>query len=212
MQRKLLVFDCDGVLTYEKSSWRLLHRYFGSLDNSYFAELYRRDLITYLDWMKIDIALMIHSHGKPIKKIDLEKVFSNIEIRNGAHEVIREVKTRGHIPVVISSGVDQLVRKICSELGIEICYYNELIYVNDELIPGGIVNVPLKDKLRVIRDIAMKLGISLDDTIYIGDDEWDIEVFKSIPISIAIEPCGRACGYATYVIRDLREILYLGLI
>ena len=32
MWRKLVVFDCDGVLTESRSSWEVLHEYFGSGD------------------------------------------------------------------------------------------------------------------------------------------------------------------------------------
>ncbi|MEM4490807.1 MAG: HAD-IB family phosphatase [Desulfurococcaceae archaeon] len=212
MQRKLFVFDCDGVLTQEKSSWGVLHEYFGSKDNSYFANLYARGLISYLDWMKIDIALMIHSHGKPITKKEVEKALSNIKIRPGAEEVINKIKSKGHVPAVVSSGVDIVVQRVCRELGVNICLYNELLFHNDELIPGGIVNVPLKEKKDVIKKIAGENGISLENTVYIGDSEWDIEVFKIVPTSVAVEPCGKACAHASFVIRDLPELLNMDLI
>lgn len=212
MLRKLFVFDCDGVLTYEKSSWGILHEHFGSRDNSYFADLYARGLISYLDWMKIDVALMIHSYGKPITRGEVEKALSNMRTRQNARTVIDEIKTKGHIPAVVSSGVDIAVRKVCRELGVNVCLYNELLFHNDELIPGGVVNVPLKEKKRIIEKLASELGVSLENTIYIGDSEWDIEVFKTVPVSIAVEPCGKACNYASFVVKDLLDILTIGLI
>lgn len=212
MQRKLLVFDCDGVLTIEKSSWGILHEYFKSRDNRYFADLYSRGLISYLDWMKIDIALMIHSHGKPIKRSEVEEILSKIQIRPSAKRLIVEITKKGHIPVVVSSGVDIAVKRVCRELGIEYCFYNELIFEGDELIPGGIVHVPLGDKVRLIKYISSRLGIGIENTIYIGDSEWDIEVFRVVPVSIAVEPCGEACIHATYIVKDLEEILELGIL
>lgn len=212
MWRKLLVFDCDGVLTYEKSSWRVLHEYFGSRDNSYFANLYKQGVISYLDWMKIDVALMIHSYGKPIKKEDVEKALSKIKPRPQARRVIREIINRGHLVAVVSSGVDLVVKRICTELGIELCLYNELVFHGEELIPGGAVRVPLKEKSHIVKRLAEETGIGLNNTIYVGDDEWDVEVFKTVPTSIAIEPCGEACNYAKHVIRDLEDILVLGIV
>lgn len=212
MQKKLLVFDCDGVLTYEKSSWRILHEYFGSMDNTYFANLYRRGFISYLDWMKIDIALMIHSMGRPISREDVERALAGIRIRQSAYKTVKEIIARGHIPAIVSSGIDLVVRKICKELGVELCYYNELLYIDNELVPGGVVNVPLKEKIEIIKNIAEKVSIRFKDIIYIGDDEWDIDIFKHVPVSIAIEPCGEACSYATYVVKDLEDILNLNIL
>ena len=122
MSRKLVVFDCDGVLVENNSSWKMLHEYFGSKDNKYFAELYKRGLITYLDWMKIDIALMISSWGKPISKSDIVQALSKARLRPSAKHVAEELKKRGHIVAVISSGVDLLVKSVCKELKVDYCF------------------------------------------------------------------------------------------
>jgi phosphoserine phosphatase len=207
LSRKLIVFDCDGVLTNAESSWGFLHKYFGSGDNKYFAELYRRGLISYLDWMIIDVALMIHSRGAPIKRSEVEEALRSIEVKREAYVVVNELKKRGHEVAVVSSGVDLLVQRVCRELGINICLYNELVFAGDELIPGGVARVPLRDKSTIIKRLASDLGFKLDDVVYIGDSSWDIEVFKAIPTSIAIMPCGEACKYAKYTIENLLELL-----
>lgn len=207
MPRKLVVFDCDGVLIENSSSWRMLHEYFGSMDNKYFAELYKRGLITYLDWMKIDIALMITSWGKPIRRSDVIRALSRAILRPSAKHVVEELKKRGHIVAVVSSGVDLLVKSICKELGVDHCFYNELLFVDDELIPGGIARVPLKEKPQVVRQLAQVTMIGIENTAYIGDSEWDIEVFRTVGIPIAIQPCGSACSHAKYVIKHLEELL-----
>jgi len=204
--KALVFFDCDGVLTVQQSSWGVLHDYFGSKDNSYFADLYRRGLISYLDWMKIDIALMIHSYGNPITREEVEKALSTIKIRRNAKKTIEILKKQGFIPIVISSGVDLLVRRVCSQLDIDECYYNELLFVDNELIPGGIPRVPPDKKHKIIREIANHHGVPIDKTIYIGDSSWDIDVFRNVGISFAVNPCGTACSYADYVVNDLVEI------
>jgi len=209
LPRKLVIFDCDGVLTTAESSWSVLHEYFGSRDNKYFAELYKRGLISYLDWMIIDIALMIHSRGAPITRSDVEEAFANVEIRREAYTVVKELKKKRHIPAVVSSGVDLLVRRVCNELGIELCLFNELLFVNGELVPGGIPRVPLREKPIIVKKLANTLNFNLEDVVYIGDSWWDIEVFKIVPMSIAVKPCGEVCNYTKYVISSLTEILDL---
>lgn len=202
----LVVFDCDGVLTENHSSWVMLHEHFGSRDNAYFAKLYERGLISYLDWMKIDVALMIHAKGRPIKKGEVEEALRLVKVRDSAREVIRELTEGGVDIAVVSSGVDILVRRVCDELGIGECYYNELIYEGDELIPGGIARVPLGEKWVVIKEVAEGKGYGLDDVVYVGDSKWDIEVFKRVGVPVAVEPCGEACAHAKYVIKDLVEL------
>lgn len=207
MPNGLVVFDCDGVLTENHSSWGLLHEYFGSRDNAYFAELYDKGIISYLDWMKIDIAIMIHSWGKPITRRDVEAALSRVKVRAGARDVVSRLSEMGFIVAVVSSGVDILVERVCSEIGVDICLYNKLLFHGEELVPGGEAIVPLKEKPAVIKRLAESLSIRIDDTYYVGDSRWDIEVFKNVGHPIAIKPCGEACKYAEHVISSLTELV-----
>ncbi|ADV65163.1 HAD-IB family phosphatase [Desulfurococcus mucosus] len=206
MPSGLVVFDCDGVLTENHSSWQVLHEYFGSRDNKYFADLYRRGLISYLDWMKIDIALMIHSWGKPITRVNVEDALSRVKVKPEARRVVEALNEMGYIVAVVSSGIDVLVERVCREVGVDLCFYNKLRFEDGELVPGGEALVPLREKPRVIRSIAENLSIRISDTYYVGDSEWDIDVFRSVGHSIAVEPCGEACRHAEQVVSSLREI------
>ncbi|WP_440059685.1 HAD family hydrolase [Thermogladius sp. 4427co] len=207
-KKGLIVFDCDGVLTDSKNSWGILHEYFGSRDNRIFAEYYRRGLITYEDWMKIDIALMIHSNGGSIKRSDVLRALSRVRLREDAREVVQALREKYHVAVV-SSGVGDLVGRVCDELGIRLCYFNELKYVGEELVPGGVGRVPLMEKDRVIESLAGRLGYDMREVVYVGDDVWDILVFEKVGYSIAVEPCGEACSRARSVVKNLREIIQL---
>ncbi|MGB9827678.1 HAD-IB family phosphatase [Thermosphaera chiliense] len=207
--KPLVVFDCDGVLTENNSSWRVLHEFFGSRDNSYFAELYEKGLISYLDWMKIDISLMIHSFGSPIKKHHVEEAFSKIKPKKSAARVVGELLRNNYPVAVVSSGIGILVSRICRELGVSDCLFNDVLFVNDELVPGGVARVPLKEKWLVIKKLAESKGYRMESVAYVGDSKWDIPVFKQVGISIAVKPCGIACEHAKYVVEDLEEVLSL---
>lgn len=207
MAKGIVFFDCDGVLTTTRSSWKLLHEYFGSIDNKYFAELYRKGLISYLDWMKIDVALMIHSYGKPIKRHEVEEALSKIDIREDAYDAVNRIKNMGLIVAVVSSGIGLLVKRVCREMGIDICLYNELLFVDDELIPGGNPRVPPDKKDEIIEEIANSLNIDMEKTVYIGDSSWDIPIFKKVGLGIALKPCDDdARIHADYVVDRLSEI------
>ncbi len=203
----IIFFDCDGVLTIDDSSWVKLHKYFKSIDNSYFAELYKKGAISYLDWMKIDIALMIHSWRRPITLKDVVDALKDIKVRDEALYAVKMLKQKSYLVGVISSGIDLLVKNICMELGVDMCLYNELVFYNNELVPGGRDWVPLHEKPYLIKKLAQALGYNIDRVVYIGDSVWDIPVFHEVGLSIAINPCGRACEYADYVVDSLVEII-----
>ncbi len=204
-EKGIVFFDCDGVLTEAQSSWMTLHSYFGSRDNRFFADLYRRGIISYEDWMKIDIALMINAWGRSIRRSDVEEALGSIELREDAVEAAARLRSAGYIVGVISSGVDILVKRVCHAIDADICLYNELGFVDDILVPGGRAWVPLKEKPYLIEKIAGSMGYSLGDTVYVGDSGWDKLVFKKVGLSIAIKPCGDACDAASHTAETLLE-------
>jgi len=206
LYRGIVFFDCDGVLTIDDSSWMKLHKYFNSIDNSYFARLYREGLISYLDWMKIDIALMIQSWGKPIRYEDVVKALDDIRVREEALYTVKMLKERGFLVGVISSGVDLLVKRICSSLNVDICLYNELFFYENQLVPGGRAWVPLLEKPFLVEKISSGLGFSLDKVVYVGDSIWDKHVFEVVGLPIAIYPCRDLEDYVMYCVKKLDEI------
>ena len=70
-----------------------------------------------------------------------------------------------NIPVGIITGEDtQIVRRRADKLNIDYCFLG------------------VKHKLKLVKQIANEIGISLEDIAYIGDDINDIEVLKSVGI------------------------------
>lgn len=203
--RGIVWLDCDGVLTDQSSSWTYLHEHFGSRSSPIFAELYRSGHISYLDWMKIDIALMINSRGRPIRREEVLGALNRVGLRRGSREAVEALK-RHFIVGIVSSGVDLLVKRVCREVGSDVCLCNELKFVGEMLIPGGNPLVPLMEKPRVIGEHSKRLGFDLEDVVYVGDSDWDVEVFKRVGLSIAIRPCGSACSYARYVVDEIGEV------
>lgn len=201
----LVIFDCDGVLTEDDSSWQLLHKYFGSSD-SHVAELYKKNIISYLDWMKIDIILMIKSWGRPIARRLVEEILSKTKVRPESYAVFKMLKQYDFIVGIISSGIDILVKRICRDVGADICLYNELLFINDELVPGGKSWVPLLEKPYIVNSIARSLGIGMERVAYVGDSEWDEEVFKVVGLPIAMNTCSNCFNARSYV-NNLWEVV-----
>ncbi|MEZ0394563.1 MAG: HAD-IB family phosphatase [Desulfurococcaceae archaeon] len=204
--RGLVVLDCDGVLVLEKSSWGLLHRAFGSEPPRLFGELYRRGIISYHDWMKIDVALMIYARGGPITREEVESAARAARLREGAREFVERARACGLRVAVVSSGVDAVVRMACEAAGVDECHYNELAYVDGVLVPGGRPNVPPLEKPKIIERLARDLSLDMDMVAYVGDDAWDAHAFSSVGLPVAMEPCGDACGLAKAVARDFEEL------
>jgi len=184
MNIKLVVFDMDGVLVKSKSSWGKLHKHFGVCAKENFIK-YLNGEITYQEFMLLDTLLWFKNKGK-IHRKEIEQVLLNEEFIEGAYETVKLIRKYGVRTMILTSGIDILAHYVSGKLGIDYVLANSLVF-DDEgyLVPGGIANVPLLDKDKVLRMWASKKNMDLHEIVYIGDSIYDILVFLSGVRSIA---------------------------
>lgn len=102
---------------------------------------------------------MYYSHdGELLKKFNTKDGFG-----------LKEIKDRGYITGIITGEISDIVKKRAEKLKIT------------ELHMGA------DDKLKIVKKIAKKYGISLNQIIYIGDDMNDYEVIKSVGFGCATQ-------------------------
>ena len=93
------------------------------------------------------------------------EVLKKFNTRDGMGiEVLRE---KGIILVLITQEESKIVLKRAEKLKVEEVY------------------IGVKDKLQVIKELAQKYGLTLDDVAYIGDDVNDLAVLKEVGVSFA---------------------------
>ncbi|MEM2007219.1 MAG: HAD-IB family phosphatase [Sulfolobales archaeon] len=194
---KLAVFDLDGVLVLERSSWGYLHKVFGTyelINKASYSKDFERGLITYSDWMKLDLESIIRVRGTVLCR-EVAEAFEKVEIAEGAREVVAYLKIRGVRTAIVSAGIEYLATRVASNLGIDEVYANKLLCDEEgRLLPQGIEVVnPLK-KGEVIKEITRKHSISLLETMYVGDNEWDCSAFEVVGYPVALSSTLIECG------------------
>ena len=89
--QKIIIFDVDGVLTEEASSWKAIHQYFG-VDNTQNLNDFLNGRIDYDKFMRKDIALW--PNKTHISQI--EKILSGVKSVSGVKETIENLREKGY--------------------------------------------------------------------------------------------------------------------
>ena len=183
MKYKVIVFDMDGVLVQDESSWITIHNYFKA-DNIGSFKDYLDGKIDYCEFMKRDIALWPRVNVKII-----EHIFDPIRITPGVRYVINEFKKRGFIMALVSAGLDILANKINKELKFDYVFANGLNIDKDGFLKGtGQCQVELLRKDKIVKLLSKKLNIPLSQFVVIGDSKYDIPMLKIVGLAIAFNP------------------------
>ena len=208
---KLVAFDMDGTLIETKSSWGSLNKEFG-IDSSDMLKRYMNGEITDQEFVDYDI----RNWNEKVENLNIEKintVLDKVKIRNGAKELISEIKKMGIEPIIISGGITHLANRISKELGIDKYYANDILEDENGNIYGKI-NLDSRDKGAVLRKILDENNIKESEVVAVGDEEVDIGMFEIAEISIVVNTeNSKVIEKATHHVKEenLLEILeYIG--
>ena len=199
MNRKirLVVFDLDGTLTPVDSLWSYLHQALGTWETGRMtAERYMRGELTYQEWAEADAKCWVGVHVSRILEI-----LDQIPYRDGADRVFRTLKERKIRTAILSAGLSILVDKAARRFGVDISLSNTL-RSNDGRLTGEIdVRVGLREKKRLVEQIAEKLGVSLSEVALVGDRSNDLSHPECL--RIAFKPKDAAARQlADFVVED----------
>jgi len=171
----LVVFDLDGTLVPEKSSWRRIYERFGiqevSDDN---FRRFEKGLMSYTELVS-QTAAELRRAG--LKKDDIASLFKDPHVVDGAAELVDQLKRDGWEVAIISAGVCDLVRRIAELLGIEKRFCNEILYDEGGLISGIKVGVDPSNKGQVLEALARDLNVDKEHVVAVGDHPMDGSMF-----------------------------------
>jgi len=175
---KLIVFDMDGVLIKERSSWKIIHREF-KIDNSDIMKELKEGKISQEEFLNLEVKKM---REKGVTKEDIMNVIEKVEYAKGLKECIHF--SRKWYTAIISGGLKYIADKIAS-YGIDIVYANEIEFRKN--IPWkGILNVPFFNKDTVLKKVIEDTGAEYITVI--GDSKYDAKMFELADLSIAFNP------------------------
>lgn len=212
--KKLVVFDVDGVLTPERSSWIIIHRGLSKkvvVRCSKLRELFfNSPEMSHEKWAEEDIKLWGNVKLEKIKQI-LDKV----PLSKGAKETCKALKEKGYLLAIISTGINILVERVTKELGIDCCVCNKLYEKNNKILAKLYISFDKNPKDKILKELMKRLKVKKKDVIIVGDSDDDYPMMKLAGFSILFNPnpdsskLAKREANAIIKNKDLRNILKL---
>jgi len=153
---------------------------------------------------------------KGLKRSQAIEHAKTMDLMEGAREMVAALRNEGILLGIITTGFDITMNILNERLGNNFKYVicNELIFKND--VATGEVKLNVKEneyKAEILRELAEKEGIGMDQTIAVGDSMGDQNMLDAAELGIAFNPNKELIEYAIKhgipIVRekDLRRIL-----
>jgi phosphoserine phosphatase len=116
----------------------------------------------------------------------LEKVAARLELTQGAEHLISTLKKIGYKTAIISGGFRYFGKHLQQKLGIDYVFANELEIVDGKVtgrVAGTVVDA--ERKASILRELAAKEQISLEQVIAVGDGANDLPMLSIAGLGIA---------------------------
>jgi len=170
-----VVFDCDGVLIDNISSWWAIHEYFGTR-NEEMLERFLNKEITEEEFVNHDVNEWKKVQPE-IHKDDLMRCYSGVKLMTGAREVIAELQSRGVFVAIVSSGVDLLIGAIANMLKVDDWVANGFEWdQNGYLVKGAPTRVYSHNKGLMVEKLIAINNLQSENVVSVGDSSTDLSM------------------------------------
>lgn len=180
MSRSKAVFlDVDGTLTIDTIPWKQVHDYFypnDKLDVTIFEEE-----LNFHEWAKEEV-----KSWKGKKYQDLQNALLNPSLRGGVALGIRKLRQFGFKVILLSGGIDEMVKNVIENIKVDHCASNSII--QKEGIITGEMDYKIGSKTEYISLLQDQMNIDPKSSVAVGNGENDVEMFKMLDYSIAFNP------------------------
>ncbi|MCP4020618.1 MAG: phosphoserine phosphatase SerB [Desulfobacteraceae bacterium] len=205
--RKLVVFDMDSTLIQTEVIVELAKLGGVGKEVDEITESAMRGEIDFKESFRQRVALL-----KGIREIDLVKITDNLPLTDGADLVIDTLKQLGYKLGILSGGFTFVGEYLKKKFGFEYVYANELDIENGIVtgrVKGDIVDGDRKASL--LREIAQRENIAIEQTIAVGDGANDLPMISIAGLGVAFnaKPVVRKRASNTISSIGLDGLLYL---
>jgi phosphoserine phosphatase len=147
-----------------------------------------------------------------LPEVKLKKVLSTVALAEGAERLIQTVKSLGYKTAVLSGGFTFFGKHLQERLGLDYVYANEL-EIKDGVVTGRVAGeiVDGQKKAALLRMLAEKENISLDQVVAVGDGANDLPMLNLAGMGIAFhaKPLVRQSASHAVSYLGLDSLLYL---
>ena len=184
---KLVCFDLDGTLV-DGTSWLILSEGLGWSSQEAF-DVFKQAQKGEISFIEAEIIFTTkYQKSGKANKAFIEEIFNSVEVKKEAKDLISYLKEKGYIIYLISGAIDMYVESVARKLGVDGFYANSTLEFNKK---GALQKINYRDnqkevKVEQLKTLVRKLGINIDQVIFVGDSENDIEVFKTTKHGIAV--------------------------
>ena len=205
--RRLVVFDMDSTLIEAEVIDELAKEAGVGEQVSEITEAAMRGEIDFNESFKRRVALL-----EGLDESVLEGIAQRLKMTEGAEQLMSQLKRTGYKTAILSGGFTYFAKFLQKRLGFDYIHANELDIQNGKVtgkVVGTIVNGERKAEL--LREIAAKEGVSLEQTIAVGDGANDLPMLSIAGLGIAFraKPLVRENAKQSISTLGLDGILYL---
>ncbi len=205
--RRLVAFDMDSTLI-EAEVIDELAREAGVGDKvAAITESAMRGEIDFNESFRQRVALL-----KGLEESALQKVGDRLKLTAGAERLLKILRQLGFKTAIISGGFNYFARQLQQRLGFDYIYANEL-ELADGRVTGRVVEpiVNGERKAELLREIAEREGLALEQVIAVGDGANDLPMLSLAGLGIAFraKPLVRESARQSISCHGLDSVLYL---
>lgn len=206
--RRLVVFDMDSTLIEAEVIDELAKEAGVGDQVSEITEAAMRGEIDFNESFKRRMALL-----KGLDVAVLDQIAERLPMTEGAEELVSNLKALGFKTAILSGGFNYFASHLQKKLGFDYVYANELDIDADGKVTGEVKGTVVNGerKAELLREIAEKEGVSLEQTIAVGDGANDLPMLSIAGLGIAFraKPLVRESAKQAISTLGLDGILYL---
>ncbi len=128
-------------------------------------------------------------------------------------DLIQDLRSKDYYIVAISQSPKTILDEFCASYGFDKVYGRMYEIGPRDLFTGVVTDEEfIKDKAKVVERVIQKEGLTLDDSIGVGDTEGDIPLLESVEMPICFNPNMSLYTYAQKmkwpVVVERKDVIY----
>jgi len=205
--KKLIVMDVDSTLIQQEVIELLAAKAGVQEQVVAITESAMRGELDFAESLRARVALL-----KGLPESAIAEVQTEVSLTPGARTLVQTLHKLGHIVALVSGGFTEVIKPIAADLNIAHYRANSL-EISDGLLTGKVQGtiVDRAGKAEALREFAAIEGVSLEQTIAIGDGANDLDMISIAGLGIAFnaKPAVKAAADSSVSAPYLDSVLYL---